>query len=221
MQPCSHPRYGFKLVSKPTSGLVLRVIIVLVPSRKYCVGRRGVSSVSQPTSTTSGSVKSTCSFSNRFAGLQDAPRPRIGGVALRRFDDHRFKLLIRRHDLSSHEHITLSSKSLSSCYTCAPITDHQFFRRGGRAVDRAGLENRKAERPREFESHPLRHFNFRFSIGDFRLAAIGSALRQARTRFPEPLRKRRRRDNGRRYTSVRTRSESGLGGTQGRCADAR
>src|SRR5947199_3847232 len=30
-------------------------------------------------------------------------------------------------------------------------------RRGGRAVDRAGLENRKAERPREFESHPLRH----------------------------------------------------------------
>ena len=30
------------------------------------------------------------------------------------------------------------------------------WRRGGRAVDRAGLENRKAERPREFESHPLR-----------------------------------------------------------------
>src|SRR5438034_9637130 len=77
MQPCSHPRYGFKLVSKPTSGLVLRVIIVLVPSRKYCVGRRGLSSVSQPTSTTSASVRSTCSFSNRFAGLQDAPRPRI------------------------------------------------------------------------------------------------------------------------------------------------
>src|ERR1700680_4779060 len=30
------------------------------------------------------------------------------------------------------------------------------LRRGGRAVDRAGLENRRAERPREFESHPLR-----------------------------------------------------------------
>src|SRR5438093_12152106 len=29
-------------------------------------------------------------------------------------------------------------------------------RTGGRAVDRAGLEYRKAERPREFESHPLR-----------------------------------------------------------------
>src|ERR1700737_4025269 len=29
-------------------------------------------------------------------------------------------------------------------------------RRGGRAVECAGLENRKAERPREFESHPLR-----------------------------------------------------------------
>jgi hypothetical protein len=28
--------------------------------------------------------------------------------------------------------------------------------RGGRAVDCAGLENRKAARPREFESHPLR-----------------------------------------------------------------
>src|SRR6478735_2324508 len=77
MQPCSHPRYGFKLVSKPTSGLVLRVMIVLVPSRKYCVGRRGVFVLSLPTSTTSASVKSTCSFSNRFAGLQDAPRPRI------------------------------------------------------------------------------------------------------------------------------------------------
>ncbi len=34
-------------------------------------------------------------------------------------------------------------------------------RRGGRAVDRAGLENRKAERPREFESHPLRFPLFR------------------------------------------------------------
>ena len=28
--------------------------------------------------------------------------------------------------------------------------------RGGRAVDCTGLENRQAERPREFESHPLR-----------------------------------------------------------------
>src|SRR5438128_63893 len=32
----------------------------------------------------------------------------------------------------------------------------KFSWRGGRAVDCAGLENRKAERPREFESHPLR-----------------------------------------------------------------
>src|SRR3954471_14258088 len=75
MQPCSQPRYGFKLVSKPTSGLVFRVMIVLVASRKYCVGRGGVSSVSQPISATSGSVKSTCSFSKRLAGLHDAPRP--------------------------------------------------------------------------------------------------------------------------------------------------
>ena len=36
--------------------------------------------------------------------------------------------------------------------------------RGGRAVDRAGLENRKAERPREFESHPLRHLGFEFQL---------------------------------------------------------
>src|SRR5438876_386155 len=34
--------------------------------------------------------------------------------------------------------------------------DPNCARRGGRAVDCAGLENRKAERPREFESHPLR-----------------------------------------------------------------
>src|SRR5438105_12515463 len=42
-------------------------------------------------------------------------------------------------------------------------------RRGGRAVDCAGLENRKAERPREFESHPLRHliFDFRVPIANF------------------------------------------------------
>src|SRR5438552_14002456 len=41
---------------------------------------------------------------------------------------------------------------------CERVADHQSFRvrRGGRAVDCAGLENRKAERPREFESHPLR-----------------------------------------------------------------
>jgi hypothetical protein len=38
--------------------------------------------------------------------------------------------------------------------------------RGGRAVDRAGLENRKAERPREFESHPLRHVDVRCSMFD-------------------------------------------------------
>src|SRR5438045_797465 len=34
--------------------------------------------------------------------------------------------------------------------------DRTFSWRGGRAVECAGLENRKAERPREFESHPLR-----------------------------------------------------------------
>ena len=41
-----------------------------------------------------------------------------------------------------------------------------FFRRGGRAVDRAGLENRKAERPREFKS-PLRRLTWPPSNGYF------------------------------------------------------
>src|SRR4029077_7459911 len=44
----------------------------------------------------------------------------------RRFADHRVELLVRRHNLSSHEHTTLSSESLTSCYTCAPIADHQL-----------------------------------------------------------------------------------------------
>src|SRR5438034_10675064 len=85
MQPCSHPRYGFRLVSKPTSGLLLRVMIVLVPSRKYCVLGRGRSSSVNSTSTKSASVRSTWSFSNRLAGLHEAPRPWMadagGGVS--------------------------------------------------------------------------------------------------------------------------------------------
>src|SRR6266478_8424921 len=105
MQPCSHPRYGLRLVSKPTSGLMLRVMIDLVPSRKYCVGRRGCSSMAGSTSTQSMSVRSTCSFSNRFAGLQDAPRPRTGtelwGVASTTDLNFFFAGII----LSSHEHI--------------------------------------------------------------------------------------------------------------------
>ncbi len=36
--------------------------------------------------------------------------------------------------------------------------------RGGRAVDCAGLENRKAERSREFESHPLRSLKTLFVL---------------------------------------------------------
>jgi hypothetical protein len=55
----------------------------------------------------------------------------------------------------------------------APILT-PVFRRGGRAVDCAGLENRKAERPREFESHPLRQ------LGN---EVIGSPLRGLASRF--------------------------------------
>src|SRR6266568_8572793 len=50
-----------------------------------------------------------------------------------------------------------------------------FSWRGGRAVDCAGLENRKAERPREFESHPLRHT---FSIFDLRLSIAPESNRK-------------------------------------------
>ena len=64
-----------------------------------------------------------------FEPIRRAPgraTPSKGCVALRRFEDHRFKLFVRRHVISSHEHITLSSKFLSSCYTFAPTTEHQF-----------------------------------------------------------------------------------------------
>src|SRR5213080_1883344 len=58
------------------------------------------------------------------------------------------------------------------------ITDHwsPFSRRGGRAVDCAGLENRKAERPREFESHPLRSW--------FAPSALRRIGKIARSRMP-------------------------------------
>src|SRR3954468_18216148 len=81
MQPCSQPRYGLRLVSNPTSGLSFRAMIVFVRSRKNCVSRLGFSSSSLVGSiwTTSSSPRSTWSFSNRFAGFQEALRPWIAG----------------------------------------------------------------------------------------------------------------------------------------------
>src|SRR6266496_1993763 len=105
MQPCSQPRYGFKLVSKPTSGLLFQVMIDLVPSRKYCVGRRGCPSVGGSTSTQSISVRSTCIFSNRFAGLQDAPRPRTGTELWGVSSTTGLNFFFSATRLSSHEHI--------------------------------------------------------------------------------------------------------------------
>src|SRR4030095_12640841 len=147
-------------------------------------GRRGVSSASEPISTTSGSVRSTCSFSNRFAGLQDAPRPRIAAWLCAVSTITGLNFLFVGTVLSSHEHISMSRSysivgqplrlptqkraSGSACPTilfyAGPVADcaddgkikRQLSRRGGSAVDCAGLENRKAARPREFESHPLR-----------------------------------------------------------------
>src|SRR6266516_1217067 len=116
MQPCSQPRYGFTLVSNPTSGLLLRLMIVFEPSQKYWVARPGRSpgpsllceggSSPGSTSTVSTSLTSTCSFSNRLAGLQDAPLPRIGselcGVSLM---IGRYFFSGCRIVVSSHEHI--------------------------------------------------------------------------------------------------------------------
>src|SRR5437588_12163615 len=61
----------------------------------------------------------------------------------------------------------------------------KFFRRGGRAVECAGLENRKAERPREFESHPLRHEKNIANVQD-QIADEGMNLPKIRTQFDRP-----------------------------------
>jgi len=155
MHPCSHPRYGFKLVSKPTSGLVLRVMIVFVPSRKYCVRRRGLSSASQPGSTTSGSVRSMCSFSNRFAGLQDAPRPRIAArlCGASSTTDANLRCAMRvmfmwtcflSSSFRSRKRWTPNAQRFSEFNVGRWTLDigrcPAIPRRGGRAVDRAGLE---------------------------------------------------------------------------------
>src|ERR1700730_1974702 len=123
MHPCSHPRDGFRLVSKPTSGLLLRLIIVLVASRKNWVLRAGRSSSLRSTSTRSTSLTSTWSFSKRFAGLQEAPRPWIASAlcgdslmtGLNFFPP--FLDPARRPILaSSHEHIYMSSHVLLNSF---------------------------------------------------------------------------------------------------------
>src|SRR4030095_9987790 len=73
-------------------------------------------------------------------------------VALRRFDDHRLELLVRRHGTSSHEHIAVSSKSWSSCYTCALITDHEF---SGGVAERLIAPVLKTGRPKGLVSSNL------------------------------------------------------------------
>src|SRR5438445_420737 len=113
MQPCSQPRYGFKLVSKPTSGLLLRVMIDFVPSRKYWVACCGRSSSLGSISTTSLSVRSTWSLSKRLAGLPGCAPSMDRGEGLRRLLYHWDELLLcfvtlRRHGvISSHERIHL------------------------------------------------------------------------------------------------------------------
>src|SRR5262249_14589979 len=103
-------------------------------------------------------------------------------VTLRSLLNNRAEFRLRGHVLSSHEHISTSKEFLLwrrstttdgeapvfircrySCLALAQACSNGTLfadcispRRGGRAVDCAGLENRKAERSREFESHPLR-----------------------------------------------------------------
>src|SRR5882724_13500325 len=90
-----------------------------------------------------------------FKSVRRAPgraTPSKDGVALRRFEDHRFKLFVRRHALSSHEHIGLSSKSLRSCYTCAPTTDPQY---SGGVAERLIAPVLKTGRPKGLVSSNL------------------------------------------------------------------
>src|SRR6266566_9836673 len=107
-------------------------MIVFVASRKYCVALLGFSSSLGSASTTSTSVRSTCSFSNRFAGLQEAPRPWIGswlcGVSLmtgRNFFFPPLAMVTR-----SHEHIRLSSL-LTEAGGGGEIRTHEAFRPSG------------------------------------------------------------------------------------------
>src|SRR4030095_4291708 len=168
------------------SGLLLRVMIVFVPSRKNCVAHRGRSPSLSSTSTTSKSLTSTCSFSNRLAGLQEAPLPwidsRLWGTSSITGTNLRLAMI--------HIHLNISTCPAGVLpkgrfirpspwakgdglrqlvLRFAMLIERRYNRaqslwRGGRAVDRAGLENRRAERPREFESHPLRRNQF--SIAD-------------------------------------------------------
>ena len=60
--------------------------------------------------------------------------------------------------------------------------------------------------------------NFRFAIADFRLVPGENAPLAQHRKSPAPLRRQRRRDNVRRCTSARIRSESGLGDRRDRRA---
>jgi hypothetical protein len=55
-----------------------------------------------------------------------------------------------------NDNVVPYSSGLAQVATDGTLLAIEIFWRGGRAVDCAGLENRKAKRPREFESHPLR-----------------------------------------------------------------
>src|SRR5262245_19246024 len=74
MQPCSQPRYGLMLTSKPTSGLWFRASAERVVSLRKRVRGSGASSSSKPDS---GSG-SNAARSKRFGGADWVPRPRMG-----------------------------------------------------------------------------------------------------------------------------------------------
>src|SRR6266436_2787919 len=111
-----------------------------------------------------------------------------------------------------------AARTLAQLASGGTILATDLFGRGGRAVECAGLENRKAERPREFESHPLRHFilGFRLSIFDCQFAK-----RQARRGFQARPRRSRPTNNVRRHRSASSQLKSELRGTAVRFANSR
>src|SRR5437667_8991017 len=96
-------------------------MIVFEPSRKYCVAH-----FCRSCSIRSTSLTSIWSFSNRLAGLHDAPRPWMGGelcgVSLTR---GRYVLFDAFTAISSHEHASLSSPFTNHL---SPFTSHQCHR---------------------------------------------------------------------------------------------
>ncbi len=139
--------------------------------------------------------------------------PMEGRIALWFLSNDRPEFLFRRHVTSSHERIALSSKSFSSCYTCAPITDHRplVTSFSGGVAERLIAPVLKTGRPKGLVSSnltPSATINFGLPISDLRSAAEENARRSERRRSPRPRHRQHLRDNARRDTFAISRSGS-------------